>query len=340
MSCARVAFKKLLEGMADRPQEYVTPNGKMTTNSIEGFHGLALKYRSKRIDLKHAHYCCKTNMAICHKNLGPLWKFITLCEMGVDIPAEAVEFMLKEQETLRTTTAATITVTTTATTSVTAGGWRIVITHPTQMTFTCPACGVLYHLYASLQRHMRDCHKDGKVTWVYVCADCGEELQDKKKVSTHVNCVHVGKAMKKDIKSGAFPCDYCEETFQSSRSRSMHVRNKHGAAQSAHLAGESSLKTSVDSQPRHWDGEMVQEFVRAMFVVGTGSNVEIARQIKSKKTAHNVKGFKLRFLKEHPNWRTEFSHLEPGIVPSPDSEEDEIEEAETITIEETDDTNT
>ena len=93
------AFKKLLEGMAGRPQEYVTPNGKVTTNSVEGFHGLALKYRSKRIDLKHAHYCCKTNMVICHKNLGPLWKLITLCEMGVDIPAEAVEFMLKEQET-------------------------------------------------------------------------------------------------------------------------------------------------------------------------------------------------------------------------------------------------
>ena len=38
-------------------------------------------------------------MAICHKNLGPLWKLIILCEMGVDIPAEAVEFMLKKQKT-------------------------------------------------------------------------------------------------------------------------------------------------------------------------------------------------------------------------------------------------
>ena len=46
--------------MADRPQDYVTPNCKVTTNSIEGFHGMALKYRSNRIDLKHAHYCCKS----------------------------------------------------------------------------------------------------------------------------------------------------------------------------------------------------------------------------------------------------------------------------------------
>ncbi len=45
--------------------------------------------------------------------------------------------------------------------------------------------------------------------WVYyVCADCGEEFQDKKKASTHVNRVHTGKVMKKDIKRGAFLCDY------------------------------------------------------------------------------------------------------------------------------------
>ena len=71
----------------------------MTTISIEGFHGMALKYCSKRIDLKHAHYCCKTNMAIRHKKLGPLWKLIVLSEMGVDIHADAVKFMLKEHKT-------------------------------------------------------------------------------------------------------------------------------------------------------------------------------------------------------------------------------------------------
>ena len=55
--------------MAKRPQEYVIPNGKVTTNStsIEGFHSLALKYHGKKIDLHHVHYIYKTNMAICHK---------------------------------------------------------------------------------------------------------------------------------------------------------------------------------------------------------------------------------------------------------------------------------
>ena len=47
-----------------------------------------LKYRGKQIDLLSNHYRCKTNMAVCHKNLGPIWKLICLCEMGVDIPED------------------------------------------------------------------------------------------------------------------------------------------------------------------------------------------------------------------------------------------------------------
>ena len=150
-----------------------------------------------------------------------------------------------------------------------------------------------------------------------------------------MNCVHVGKAIKKDTKSGAFPCDYCEETFQSSRGRSQHARNQHAAAQSAHLAGESSLKTSVDPQPWHWDEETVEKFIRALFVVGTSSNVEIATEMRSKKTAYNVKGYKLKFLKDHPKWNTELRYLNPKGVSS-DSEiatqEEEIPEVTTEVV--------
>ena len=60
-------FRELLENMAARPQDYVSLGGRMTTNTVEGFHGLALMYRDKRTDLGHTHYVCKTNMAICHK---------------------------------------------------------------------------------------------------------------------------------------------------------------------------------------------------------------------------------------------------------------------------------
>lgn len=51
------AFEELLKAMADKPQEYITSTGKVTTNAIEGFHGLAFKYRGKRVDLAHTHYC-------------------------------------------------------------------------------------------------------------------------------------------------------------------------------------------------------------------------------------------------------------------------------------------
>ena len=84
--------------LAGKPQEYITTTGKVTTNAVEGFHGLALKYRGKRIDFLTTHYCCKTNMAVCHKNLGPIWKLICLCEMGVDIPEDALSAILNEQK--------------------------------------------------------------------------------------------------------------------------------------------------------------------------------------------------------------------------------------------------
>ena len=91
------AFEELLKSMADKPREYITTTGKITTNSIEGFHSLALKYRGKRVDLGHTHYCTKTNMAVCHQNFGLIWKVICLCEKGVEIPDAAVSAILDEQ---------------------------------------------------------------------------------------------------------------------------------------------------------------------------------------------------------------------------------------------------
>ena len=64
------AFQTLLGEMSAHPQDYVSDHGRLTTNSVEGFHGLALVYRGKRTDLGHLHYVCKTNMAICHSCFG------------------------------------------------------------------------------------------------------------------------------------------------------------------------------------------------------------------------------------------------------------------------------
>lgn len=107
-----MAFNNLLNQMADRPQDYVTERGRVTTNSVEGFHGVALMYRDKRTDLGHTHYVCKRNMSICHKvivnqkipiqqtttqNIGPIWKVLCLLRMGVQIPSDVVTNILQEQ---------------------------------------------------------------------------------------------------------------------------------------------------------------------------------------------------------------------------------------------------
>ena len=59
--------RKVLQKMAEKPEEYIGEIWKRTTNTAEGFHGSALAYRNKRIDLNCLHYECKTNMAILHK---------------------------------------------------------------------------------------------------------------------------------------------------------------------------------------------------------------------------------------------------------------------------------
>ena len=90
--------------MASKAQEYITSVGQMTMNSLEGFHGIALKYRQKRVDLHHNHYTCKKNQyghlpqgkGSC-MYLGPLWKLLCLWQMGiVDAPTLAVTIIVKE----------------------------------------------------------------------------------------------------------------------------------------------------------------------------------------------------------------------------------------------------
>ena len=60
-------FTDIMQKVANKPEEYINPAGKFTTNVAEAFHSLALKYRDKRIYLGHKHYCMKTDMAILHK---------------------------------------------------------------------------------------------------------------------------------------------------------------------------------------------------------------------------------------------------------------------------------
>ena len=101
-----------MELFKDRPQDYVTQQGRQTTNVVEGYHGLALMYRDKKTDLGHHHYTSNTDMATCHKvsihnhnllfffffqNLGPIWKVLCCFRMGVPVPLRAVNNIISEQ---------------------------------------------------------------------------------------------------------------------------------------------------------------------------------------------------------------------------------------------------
>jgi len=145
--------------------------------------------------------------------------------------------------------------------STTSSEWRIVITHPTQSSFTCPGYKVTYHLYASFTRHLRDRHKGQKVAWSFVCGWCEARFENKREVGIHVNNRHAGREKEPEPKKGMFACQYCKETFLSSRSLSQHVRNKHAATQLAKLAEEASMRSPADLQPRHWDKDTVEKFI-------------------------------------------------------------------------------
>jgi len=85
-----LAFTGVLEEMATHPEDYVSDHGRLTTNTVEVLHGLALVYRDKRTDLSHTHYVCKTNMVICHKIRGTItniqwWLSVAITEPGTNI---------------------------------------------------------------------------------------------------------------------------------------------------------------------------------------------------------------------------------------------------------------
>lgn len=126
------AFTTVLTKMTEKPEEYVHQRGRRTTNVAEGFHGTALAYREKSIDLGCRHYEYKTNMAILHRyeiimltqkgfslpfkllnvqlshsaqisfslqNIGPVWILVLLAKMGIEIPRQAAHSILERQHT-------------------------------------------------------------------------------------------------------------------------------------------------------------------------------------------------------------------------------------------------
>ena len=61
---------------------------------------------------------------------------------------------------------------------------------------------------------------------------------------------------------------------------------------------------SQASQPAPWPIELKNLLIRAMFVVGTESNVILVRETGTSKTPHQVGGTKLRIFSKYPDWKS------------------------------------
>ena len=66
-----------------------------------------------------------------------------------------------------------------------------------------------------------------------------------------------------------------------------------------------------------------------MFAVGTKSNVDIARHMNTVKTGHSVRGVKLRFLRNYPNWRIAHLKEDPEMTIAEEVEVEATEEGTT-----------
>ena len=176
--------------------------------------------------------------------------------------------------------------------------------------------------------------------WVYICADCGEEFQNKKK--------------------SEYPCElraHRQGDEEGHPKWSLLVRLLRGdipVVQEQIYACQKQTRCGHPVSPSG-GGELTED-VRGLTTVALGRQDKTGvcqghvrrgdrfecgdRQTVEEQEDRLQREGTLRFLKEHPNWRTEFSHLNPSIVPPSDLEEEEREEeTKAITVGETNDTN-
>ena len=96
-------------------------------------------------------------------------------------------------------------------------GWRIVINHPAQRSFSLPLCNMSYHIYGSLTRHVRDRHKGERVIWSFACSECGAQFDTKREVGVHYTRMHPGVSAETEERKGYHICEYRSKVFESSR---------------------------------------------------------------------------------------------------------------------------
>ena len=217
--------------------------------------------------------------------------------------------------------------------------WRITFELPKQTTFSCPVCDCAYNVYSSITRHLSIKHEGVEVEYLFKCCDCDRTFESRKQLGRHVSDNHSVSTEPPPSRKGAYQCNFCEESFVSQRGQAQHERNKHPIRLSKFLATlasqpetdvdeedtqitplttteEVETDTSKASQPTHWPIDLTNSLIRAMFVKGCSSNIALAKQMNTSKTAHQVGKVKQRILSQYPNWRETFSYLSQDVSDS------------------------
>jgi len=210
--------------------------------------------------------------------------------------------------------------------------WRITFELPKQTTFLCPICDYAYNVYSSITRHLTVKHEGVEVQYLYKCCECDRRFESRKQLGRHVSDDHPATTEPPPSRKGAYQCNFCEESFVSQRGQAQHERNRHPIRLSKLLATlasqpetdadeedtqQTQLTTTEEveadipkaSQPTHWPIDLTNSLIRAMFVKGCSSNIALAKQMNTNKTAHQVGKVKQRILSQYPNWRETFSYL-------------------------------
>ena len=179
------------------------------------------------------------------------------------------------------------------------------ILYPSQTRFKCPGCGVTYNTHASLIRHVGVSHKQLKLTVSFKCAMCDYAHADLRSTAGHYRHNH-GAAVPPQPVTGSNEkaCPFCPSRFPSTRSCSMHIREKHMDAmcqQRAREAAEKGVQPGEPTARTKWTHQETERFKAALARDGPANNQKLAEAVGTR-TKEQVSAFKCRFLKANPTW--------------------------------------
>ena len=188
---------------------------------------------------------------------------------------------------------------------------NFVVTHPSQTRFECPACKLCYTTHNSLACHAAISHAHLTLNISFKCALCDYANGKLRSTSNHFTTTHGATVPPADIAgSNEKACPFCMQTFPSTRSCSMHIKEQHmkeASEQRVREAAEKEKRRGSETARAKWGEGEIARFKEALKRLGPGNNAALAEAVGTR-DKHQVTTFKCRFLKANPKWLEENYH--------------------------------